>query len=205
VDGDQTTQLQGLLDRMQQGDDAARQELVGLAYERLRRLAKKIFNQDYPRLHHLHGTSSILHEMAIRLLRALQEIRPSTVREFFTLAARHTRWVLLDLARRPDPVVRPVAPPTNGSLESSWPLEPADTSNDPAKIALWTEFHRAVEGLPQEERDVVDLHWYQGLTQAEAARLLGVSPKQVSLRWISARLKLARQMPGFEGRLPDGE
>ena len=46
---DQTTRLQALLDRFHQGDETARRELLGRAYERLRRLAKKL----------LHGLTSI--------------------------------------------------------------------------------------------------------------------------------------------------
>jgi RNA polymerase sigma-70 factor (ECF subfamily) len=204
VDSDHTTHLQCLLDRLRQGDDTAHNELVGRAYERLRRLARKILRQDFPRLDRLHGTTTVLHETALRLLKALQEVKPATVREFFALAARHIRWALLDLARRANPEVALPERPADGSSQGGQPDERPDSSNDPAKLALWTEFHRAVEALPAAEREVVDLHWYQGLTQAEIARLLGVPPKQVSLRWISARLKLCRQVPGLKSLVPGG-
>ena len=73
---DRTIQLQQLLERMRNGDESVRTELLGLAYERLRLLARKMFHQDFPRLGNLHETDSILHEAVLRLLRALQEVQP---------------------------------------------------------------------------------------------------------------------------------
>ena len=46
--------------------------------------------------------------------------------------------------------------------------------------------------LPEAEREVFDLLWYEGLTQAEAARVLGVTDRTVKNRWRSAKLELQR-------------
>jgi RNA polymerase sigma-70 factor (ECF subfamily) len=207
MNGDQSTHLQELLDRLRQGDDAARQELVGCAYERLRLLARKIFHGDFPRLKNLHETDSFLHEAVVRLLQALQQVQPPTVADFFTFAAAQVRRVLVDTARREDRRGRAAGHGGVIQATSSQDLcrdELADTAHGPATLAVWAEFHQKVEELPREERDVVDLHWYQGLTQAETARLLGVHEKVVSRRWISARLKLADWVPGLEGFSQDG-
>jgi RNA polymerase sigma factor (sigma-70 family) len=57
------------------------------------------------------------------------------------------------------------------------------------------------ESLPDDEREVFGLVWYQGLTHAEAAAILGVSTKTVQRRWHSACLRLHEVMggdlPGF--------
>ncbi len=71
----------------------------------------------------------------------------------------------------------------------------ADASQDPSVLAQWSEFHQKVRELPDEEREVVDLYWYQGLTQTETARILGVHEKAVSRRWLRARLKLSEWLP----------
>jgi RNA polymerase sigma-70 factor (ECF subfamily) len=55
---------------------------------------------------------------------------------------------------------------------------------------MWSEFHAQVDGLPREERDVFDLLWYQGLTQAEAAAVLEISLRTVKRRWLAARVGL---------------
>lgn len=59
-----------------------------------------------------------------------------------------------------------------------------------------------MEGLPEEEREIFDLLWYQGLTQAEAANLLNISDRTVKRRWQSARLLLHDRLGG---QLPDLE
>jgi RNA polymerase sigma-70 factor (ECF subfamily) len=47
-------------------------------------------------------TEEVLGAVVVRLLKALREARPRTVREFFALAGQHMRWELNDLARRSD-------------------------------------------------------------------------------------------------------
>jgi RNA polymerase sigma-70 factor (ECF subfamily) len=171
------------LDRWRQGDDSARWELIGHAYERLRLLARKLLHQDFPRLDDRHETGSVLHEAVLRLRHALEQARPATVQGFFALASKKTREVLLDLARRERPA--PAAPPA----------EAADPMDDPARLAQWTEFHRKVDELPEAERRVVDLYWYQGVTQAEVGRALGLTQKEVSRLWLKATGKLPDCLP----------
>jgi RNA polymerase sigma-70 factor (ECF subfamily) len=48
--------------------------------------------------------------------------------------------------------------------------------------------------LPDEEREVVNLLFYGGLTQQEAARVLGVSLRTVKRRWQSARCRLYEKL-----------
>ena len=60
----------------------------------------------------------------------------------------------------------------------------------------WTEFHEAAARLPDDLRAVFDLLWYHGLTQAEAAALLGVAVPTVKLRWMKARLGVQQTLGG---------
>ncbi len=53
---------------------------------------------------------------------------------------------------------------------------------------------RAVGTLPEEERTVVDLLWFEGLTQAEAAIALGVSERTIRRKWYSARYLLFKAL-----------
>jgi RNA polymerase sigma factor (sigma-70 family) len=187
-------QFQDLLDRLRRGDDAARQELIACAYERLQQLARNLLHQDFPRLDRLHETASVANETAVRLLQALRTIRPTTAGEFFSLAIQHMRWALLNLAARQDRRAGEVNWPNQGegsTQDSFLDRQPAARAEEPPALALWTEFHRRVEQLPPEERAVVDLCWYFGRSQSEAARILEIHPKEVSRRWIKARLQLA--------------
>jgi RNA polymerase sigma factor (sigma-70 family) len=193
---DQSTRLQGLLDRARQGDDAARQDLLAAAYDRLLRLARQIFRQDFARLKNRHHTESVLHEALLRMLRAPADRAAfPTPLDFFRYSAVVIRHTLLDMIRHHARRGREAPQPAG---EDTPAAEPGDRSDDPAVAAMWSEFHRKVEELPEEERAVVDLHWYHDLSQAETARLLGLHEKAVSRRWLSARLKIADWVPGWE-------
>jgi len=73
---------------------------------------------------------------------------------------------------------------------------PPGPAHDPARLAAWGEFHEKIGALPDEEREVFDLLWYQGLSQAEAAELLNVSERTIKRRWQSARLRLYEALQG---------
>ena len=93
MSADSTTQLQGLLDRMAAGDAAARQELIGRAYERLRRLAHRMLGE-FPRVRAFEDSADVLHHSLPRLLRALDGVPPASVAEFFRRMSRALRWEL---------------------------------------------------------------------------------------------------------------
>jgi ECF sigma factor len=147
---DETIHLQQLLDRLRHGDDSARRELIGCAYDRLRVLARNVLHEEFPRIDQLHETGSVLHLAAIQLLKALEQEHPATLGAFFALAAKKTREVLLDVVRRSrrrGGEVRGVGM-AQGEDASGTPIyEPADTSHDPAELAKWTEFHEKVDEL----------------------------------------------------------
>jgi RNA polymerase sigma-70 factor (ECF subfamily) len=178
-----TLQLQAFLDRMNAGDAAARDLLIEHACARLQRVTRKI-RHDFPRLKNNEETGDLLQKGIIRLLRALDATKVATVKEFFRLAALQVRRELLDMARRPAWV-------KNATDMHAEKLEdPSDSTHEPLRLADWTEFHRKVESLPEQEREVFDLIWYQGMSQAEAAAVLEVSVPTIKRRWLSARLRL---------------
>jgi RNA polymerase sigma-70 factor (ECF subfamily) len=56
-----------------------------------------------------------------------------------------------------------------------------------------------VEHLPEQERQLVELLWYQGLEQQEVAKVLDVCERTVRRRWRSAKLRLYELL---DGRVP---
>jgi RNA polymerase sigma-70 factor (ECF subfamily) len=199
-----TTQIQLRLDRLRGGDESARDELLTLACDRLSRLARKML-RGYSGVRRWEQTDDVLQNAALRLCRSLQEIRPASVRSFINLAAMEIRRELIDLARHyggPAGLGRHHVSRlgADGSGSAPGPPELGDDTDDPARLAAWTEFHDQVGTLPEEEREVFDLLWYQGLPQAEAAAVLGVTERVVRYRWRSARLKVHRMLGG---RMPE--
>jgi RNA polymerase sigma factor (sigma-70 family) len=202
----QTLHIQACLDRIRGGDEAARGELLGCACERLRHLARKML-KGYPNVHRWEQTDDVLQNATIRLHRALQQLNVQTPLDFFRLAALNIRRELLDMAKHY------YGPQGQGAHYATWrsggssttcsdsgPAAPPDSSDDPARLAAWGEFHRQIGALPDEEREVFDLLWYQGLSQAEAAELLNVSERTIKRRWQAARLKLHEAL---EGEVPE--
>jgi RNA polymerase sigma-70 factor (ECF subfamily) len=205
--GDQRTeQLQRCLDRWQNGEAAARQELLNGACERLTQIARTMLRA-YPRLKRWEQTEDVLQNALIRMLRAFDIITPSSLRDFYRLATLQIRRELIDLVRHYyGPEGRGVKHATNrmedGSRNSA-PLlyERADQADEPSRLAVWAEFHEQVEQLPEEERDAFGLIWYQGLAHTEAAEILGVSARTVKRRWQAACLRLH---DALHGELPQG-
>lgn len=119
-------------------------------------------------------TSELLGAVVERLLKALKEVRPQTVRQFFALAGQHLRWELCDIARRLD--TQPAAVPLGDKVIRALPESDPELSST-ARLILET-----IGSLPEDEREVFDLVHVQGLTEQEAAEVLGVAPRTVKRR-----------------------
>ncbi len=147
-------------------------------------------------------TDDVLQSAVIRLLRALQEVRPGSVRDFFGLAAEQMRRELLDLARRfrgPEGLAARHQSHPPGDSTAGPGLDPPDRSDDANDLERWSAFHEGVAGLAPEEREVVGLIFYQGWTQIQVAELLQVSVRTVQRRWESALRTLRAGMQKESG------
>jgi RNA polymerase sigma-70 factor (ECF subfamily) len=185
--GPDTTQLHGWLDRVQAGDLAARDELLRSVGNRLERLARKMLGR-FPDVHRWVETDDVLQNALLRLLKALEDVRPASMRAFFGLAAEQMRRELLDLARY---YYGPHGHGAHHATHGPGP-EPTAPAEDPEGLERWCTFHQEVGWLPAEEREVVGQIFCHGWKQADVARLFGVSERTVRRRWESAMLKLHR-------------
>jgi RNA polymerase sigma factor (sigma-70 family) len=188
-----TTELNAWLARLRAGDPQARDALIGRALERLRALARRQLG-DFARIRRFDDTDDVLQTAVVRLLRRLRAETPADAAAFFAAAARETRCTLIDLARSRFGPLGPgrneTAPPEAHSTGPPPAADPAHSTSTPDRLADWTEFHEQVGRLPDDERAVFELLWYQGLTQPEAAGVLGVSEATVKRRWLAARVRL---------------
>jgi RNA polymerase sigma factor (sigma-70 family) len=187
-----STTIDYWLERQRAGDPSARNELLRYSRERLQLLTRQMF-RGFPRVHQFEETSDVMQNVLLRLDRALGAVDVPSSRDFFCLAAHHIRLALLDLARR----YSGQAPPGPGGEEALDPPGPG-REDDPQQLALWTEFHRRIGELPEEDRDLFDLLYYQGLSQPAAAEQLGVSLATLKRRWQAVRLRVAAtvELPG---------
>jgi RNA polymerase sigma-70 factor (ECF subfamily) len=148
-------------------------------------------------------TDDILQNSMMRLWSALEELTPRSPREYFGLAALQIRRELLDLVRHyygpQGPAVgQGPAPPAADSADST--PQPAgdrgDTTYEPSRLAVWTEFHAWVAGLPADERELFDLLVYQDLPQAVVGEMLGLSERTLRRRWVELRQRMHQVLKG---------
>jgi RNA polymerase sigma factor (sigma-70 family) len=191
--GDTTTDVRDLIERLRAGDDSAREALLERIHHRLRQIAATVFRREFPRLRAQHELDSVVDEAWAQLMTALKTTRPDTPEGFYNLIFLKVRHVLLDMARRQarhDDHRQGMRNEPGGSGEPGLSDVP-DTTDEPSRLAVWTELHREVEKLPDDQRLVFDCHYLADLSQAETARLLGMHPKQVSRLWLAAAGRLA--------------
>ena len=190
-----TGQTADWLELMRASDDTARQRLIEHSCERLRGLARKMLRR-FPKVRRWEETDDVFVEAVTRLYRALETVQPESPRHFYNLAATQIRRVLIDLSRRyygseglgshHDTAAR------NGDGDATPKFEQNDTSNEPSNLLEWTDFHEQVEKLPEEEREVFNLLWYEEMSQDEAAGVLGVTARTIRRRWQDARYRLQK-------------
>lgn len=202
-----TEALRVWVGRIQDGDEEARELLLEHYSDRFERMAQRML-RTFPVVKRWEQTGDVLQNSMLRLLRALESVQPESERHFLSLASTQMRRELIDLARRyqgpQSPMAHHASKPQHKQSDGEpsghvAPAEGADWTHEPNRLAEWGELHERIASLPDEEREVCDLLWYQELTQPQAADILGVSERTVKRRWQSARLKLHEIL---QGRLP---
>jgi RNA polymerase sigma-70 factor (ECF subfamily) len=175
--------------------------LLTISVRRLQVLCAKLLYRKYPRLTRPPlglGAEEMLGSVVERLLRALRETQPKTVRGFFALAGQHMRWELNDLARRLDGQVWPV------DIDEIDVVAPASSDSGVGPAAR--KMLDAIDRLPTDEREVLNLVRIHDMTHAEAAELLGVSTKTIQRRLNHALIILTVELDGLRpGPIAAGE
>ena len=198
----QSAEIEGWIGRLKGGDVKAREQLINCTCERLTSLTRKML-KEFGRVKRWEQTDDVVQNSLMRLYRTLADVHPANAVEFYRLASMNIRRELLDLAKHyfgPNGLganyasVDFTAGKTVNNPDGNTPQAIEDS---PDQLEAWTAFHEQVEKLPDEEKEVFDLLWYQELSQAEVAELLHVSTRTVKRRWASARLLLHEALGGL--------
>ena len=168
-----------LLTTIERGEAHAGEELLPLVYDELRRLAAYRLAQEQPG-QTLQATA-LVHEAYLRLAERGGGGWKDP-RHFFNAAAEAMRRILIENARR------------KSSARHGGFLKRADvddlefpTAAPPDELlALDEALERLAQAHP-EEAQLIKLRYFVGMTQDEAARVLGVSRRTVNSRWAFAR------------------
>jgi RNA polymerase sigma factor (TIGR02999 family) len=169
-----------ILDAIGQGDSSAADQLLPLVYAELRRLAAAYLAREAPG--HTLQPTALVHEAYLRLVGSADEQRWSSSRQFFAAAAVAMRRILVESARRKSRVKH------GGELQRvdvdvlEVPMRPRPDeilALDEALTRLATEDPAAAQ--------VVELHFFAGLSIEEAGQALGVSRATAYRQWTYAK------------------
>jgi len=175
-----------ILDRAHAGDLKAAGELLPLVYEELRKLAAARMAQQTPG-QTLQATA-LVHEAYLRLTGGARDQWQDRA-HFFRAAAEAMRCILIENARRKSRWKR------GGRLERV-ELEGLELAADTPPDTLLV-VHEALEKLAAEDppkAELVRLRFFIGLTNAEAAKALGLSEPTVKRYWDFSRAWLLREV-----------
>lgn len=179
-------ELTTLLRALRDGDAQAEETLVSLVYPELRKLAGHYLRLE--RRGHTLETTALVHEAYLRVFRG-GEVEWQDRSHFFALAARQMRRILVDHARRRGAAKNPAGRVRVG-IEAL--REPAHAplidllALDQALAQLEAIDPRAARG--------VELRYFAGLHESEAAQVLGVSLATLKRDWTFAKAFVLRAL-----------
>jgi RNA polymerase sigma factor (TIGR02999 family) len=173
-----------------QGDQGAREALIPLVYDELRRLARRYLRRERP--DHTLQSAALVNEAYLRLIRQDQPQWQNRA-HFFGVAAQLMRHILVDHARNRAAAKRGAGAPRL-TLDPDVALPQA---RDVDLVALDDALNQLAALDPQQSR-LVELRFFGGLSIEETSVVLGVSPSTVKREWATARAWLQREMRNKE-------
>src|SRR5262245_52585124 len=178
-----------ILSAIERGDPQAAEQLLPLVYDELRKLAARKLGREKPG-QTLQATA-LVHEAYLRLVDTEAIRRWDSRGHFFAAAAEAMRRILVENARRKGRVKH------GGGRRH----EPADLDDLSAGESLQDllDLHEALEQFALHDpvkAKLVELRYFAGLTLAQAAEYLGMSPSTAARAWRYARAWLNDAIAG---------
>ena len=177
------------------GAPGAMDQLIPLVYDDLARIARRQLRAEP--VGHTLSTTAVVHEAYLRLADQTRAQWGDRA-QFFAVAACAMRRVLVDHARRHRAARRGGPHARAVSLEALEAVGAGELSAD-ARADVLLALDEALERLaavdPRQAR-VVECRFFGGLTGAETAAALGVTPRTVERDWVKARGWLYQELGG---------
>ena len=185
-------EITALLVRWRQGDAGARDDLIALVYPELQRRARGYLRSERP--NHTLDAGAVVHEAFVRLVGA--EIDWQDRAHFFAVAARIMRRVLVDYGRRRRREKR------GGGAVQVTLAEGLMRGDEPgADVVALNDALDRLAAVDARKAQIVELHFFGGLTYEETAEVLGTSRATVTreLRFAKAWLHDQLAQPPEDG------
>jgi RNA polymerase sigma factor (TIGR02999 family) len=183
------TDITQILLDVERGDPSAAEQLLPLVYEELRKLAAVRLANERPG-QTLQATA-LVHDAYLRLAGGSGEQHWENRGHFFAAAAESMRRILVENARRKKRI-------KHGGQMSRRDLDDAEIVAPEIHedlISLDVALDR-LKAVDSQALELVHLRYFAGLSNAEAAKLLDVSPRTADRLWAFARAWLHQEIAG---------
>jgi RNA polymerase sigma factor (TIGR02999 family) len=168
------------------GDPGALDQLMPLVYDEMRRLARLHLRGE--RAGHTLQATALVNEAYLRLIE-VNQVRWQNRAHFFAMASRVMRRILVDSARARRYQKR------GGGAERVSLDEVLLVSNEPSQdLVALDEALNALAAVDLRKSQVVEMRFFGGLSVAETAAVLKVSPDTVMRDWRLAKAWLLREL-----------
>lgn len=174
------------------GDQAALEQLMSCVYGELHRLAHRHMNRE--RRDVVLQTTALIHEACIRLIDQ-RRVDWKNRAQFFAIASRVMRRVLVDAARR-----RRSSKRGSGASAVSLDSGAAVSKESSAEIVAVHEALVRLEQLDERQGRIVEMRFFGGLSVEETAEVMALSPATVKREFSAAKAWLYRELEGPPGR-----
>ncbi len=180
-----------ILRRIEQGETSAAEELLPRVYDELRRLASHRMSQEAPG--QTIQATALVHEAWLRLVDVDEVQQWDSRAHFFAAAAEAMRRILVDRARNRQRLKR------GGHLQRR-ELEEAVLAAPQVQedLVALDEALLRLESVDSQAAAVVKLRYFAGLSLAESAQAVGVSPRTADRLWAYARAWLSQEISDSE-------
>ena len=168
-------------------DPSARDRLVPIVYEELRRLAHHYMRGE--RVGHTLQTTALVNEVYLRLA-GINGLQWRDRTHFFAMAGRLMRRVLVDYARRHGRDKR------GGGVSVTTLDEHAVTTEPSVDIIALDAALEHLAAVDPQQSQIVELRFFGGLSIEETAEALGISPATVKRDWTTAKMWLHYELTG---------
>ena len=180
-----TAHVAKLLSDWANRDPSAREQLVPMVYEELRRLAHHYMRGE--RAGHTLQTTALVNEVYLRLA-GIEHLKWRDRAHFFAMAATLMRRVLVDYARQRGRDKR------GGGISITSLDENAATPDAAVDVVALDQALERLSAIDPQQGRVVELRFFAGMSVDETAAALGISPATVKRDWATAKLWLYNEL-----------
>ena len=176
--------LSELLSQIDPDDSSAREKVFPLVYDELRMLASRKLSREKPG-QTLQATA-LVHEAFLKLVKV---DRWNSRQHFFAIAADAMQKILVDQARRKATIKR-----GGGTRRVELDSCMLSTPEIPCDLLALDAALTELAATNPKAAQIVKLRFFVGLSIAEAAATMGISPRSANRWWASARAWLAVEL-----------